>query len=117
MGDAPSGKSITDEFGLSAKWYWRMGSHCYNMDYDGSLNGESLPFNDIAAVIKLSVPSTVSKKSHKVKIGMQTKIYTDEFGNKLDSELISYQTSVDFNNFKNEYSLSKYEEEFNGIFN
>ena len=116
MGDAPSGKSITDEFGMAAKWYWRMGSHCYNMDYDGRLNGESLPFNDIAIAIKLSVPSTISRKTHGVKIGMQTKIYTDEYGNKLDSELTNYKTSVDFK-FKDEYSLQKYQDEFDRIFN
>lgn len=86
------------------------------MDYDGRLNGESLPFNDIAIAIKLSVPSTISRKKHDVKIGMKTKIYTDEFGNKLDSELTNYKTSVDFK-FKDEYSLQKYQDEFDRIFN
>lgn len=116
MGDAPSGKAITDEFGMAAKWYWRMGSHCYTMDYDGRLNGESMPFNDIAIAIKLSVPSIVSKKKHNVKIGMQTKLILDKFGNKLDSELSNYSTSVEFDS-EDLYSLKEYSEEFDRIFN
>ncbi len=93
-----------------------MGSHCYTLNYDGSLNGESLPFNDIAITIKLSVPSFNHKQKHKVKIGMKTALVVDEFGNLLDSELESYTEEICIGG-PDISSLKKYEDEFNAFFN